>query len=290
MAYLLARQIRELPSLPLVVHRLVQTLDDPSSSAMDVENILALDQSATARLLAVANSAYYGMHHAVTTVSRAVVVLGLDEVRAIAMGTALSTLLQSTGFASQEAAQRLWLHALAVQEACLAVARSAGMARIDLAATAGLLHDLGWLVILSMEPDKWVHVEDAVQGRGMTIGEAEDMAGVSHLQAGKALASHWDMPPALAEVMGHHHSPLPDSPHRGLCLTVQLADHLACGLGFGPLPGEEPPGPVTREMSRLAHAIGGMDALMRRANSGIERKRKLWGELGLTKAPGNRVG
>ena len=290
MAYILARQIRGLPSLPQVVHRLVQTLDDPSSSARDVEDLLALDQSTTARLLAVANSAYYGMHHAINTVSRAVVVLGLEEVRGIVMGNALSTLLQGSDVGSQKAAHRLWLHALAVQEACLLVARTAGLARSDLAATAGLLHDLGWMVVLSLEPDKWGILEDAVLKNGKTISEAEELAGVSHLQAGEALAAHWDMPPALAEVMAHHHSPLPGSAHRSLCLAVQLADFLACSLGLGPLEGRESPSSAAGAARELGCLSGDILALREKLKTGIEQKKKLWGELGLENAPGNRVG
>ena len=289
MAFAFARQINELPSLPQVVLRLVQTLDDPSSSAMDVENILALDQSATARLLAVANSAYYGMHHAVNTVGRAVIVLGLEEVRGIAMGSALSTLLTNSGFSSTEAARRLWLHALAVQEASLLVARSAGLARADLAGTAGLLHDLGWVVIMKLEPEKWDVLENAVLGQDKTISEAEKLAMASHQQAGESLAAHWDMPPALAEVMAHHHSPRPESPHYALCQVVQLADYLACSLGLGPLKGKEAAAPAASAAKELGCRPDDILALRDSLKNCIERKWNLWGELGLKPAPESRI-
>ncbi len=227
-------RIERLPTLPAVLANLFRALDDDHSSAQDIEKILEHDQSTTSKLLSVANSAYYGLRHEVTSIARAVVVLGLEEVRSICMGLVLSSMLHPHGFADQESAAQLWRHALAVQQAARALAgRCQGVSK-DVALTAGLLHDLGWVVLMAYRPETWARLRASLAEEGLSLDQAEERLGFSHQEAGLALARHWDLPPVLAESLGWHHRPTATLPHFQVTGLVHLADLLAGGLGQGP--------------------------------------------------------
>lgn len=236
-----ARKIDHLPSLPAILDRLIQTLDNPLSSASDIESILESDQSTTSRLLGVANSAYYGLHNSVTTVSRAVVVLGMPEVRSICLRAALAALLDARRIADPKAAQQIWLHSLAVQEAARNLCRRFPSLRVEEASTAALLHDLGWVVIMGYFPEEWRSIRSYMEEQGLNSAQAEHKVGFGHQQAGGMLASQWDLPPALGEAISSHHNPDPNSSHYHLCQLVHLADFLACTLGAGPFVKPETP-------------------------------------------------
>ncbi|MFH1061132.1 MAG: HDOD domain-containing protein [Pseudomonadota bacterium] len=226
------RKIRNLPTLPEVLASILASLDDPRSSVTDLEKKIRYDQALTTKLLAVANSAYYGFRHPVTSVGRAVVAVGYNEVRNLAMGLSLVGFLHPSTFRNPQIARQLWLHSVAVSEAARMAARYVGLEDGDLAFTAGLLHDVGKVVLLAFFPDE---VDELMvrMSQGEGLEEAEKAMEMSHQAVGKALAEHWELPASVAQVISRHHLPMASREHRGLVCTVHLADYLAHGLGLG---------------------------------------------------------
>ncbi|MBI4798176.1 MAG: HDOD domain-containing protein [Desulfarculus sp.] len=230
----LPQRIERLPSLPTVLSNLLAALDNETTSTQDIEHILEQDQSTTSKLLSVANSAYYGLRHQVTSISRAVMVLGLDEVRSICLGTVLASMLGPRAFADEESARQLWRHSLATQQAARLLAERSGAVNKSVALTTGLLHDLGWVVLMAYRPELWERLRQGVDQEGLSLEQAEAGLSFSHQEAGLALAKHWDLPPLLARVMGHHHQPQASLPHAAEVGLTHLADGLAGELGQGP--------------------------------------------------------
>lgn len=216
-----------LPSPPSLLSAMLQALDDEATSAADLERLVSQDQSTAARLLAVANSAYYGSRHQVTSVARAVVVLGLNEVRAICLGSVLTSLLHPNRFADSSAAEALWRHSLIVSQATRLIAERSRRLRPDLALTAGLLHDLGWVVIMAHHPGDWGQARTRQRERGLTLVEAARDLGWDHQQAGYLLARQWDLPPMMTACLGRHHQPSLSDPDFPCVATVHLAELLA---------------------------------------------------------------
>ncbi|MFZ5586901.1 MAG: HDOD domain-containing protein [Thermodesulfobacteriota bacterium] len=233
------QHIDSLPSPPALLAGLMRALDDDGASAERLESMISQDQSTTGLLLSVANSAYYGLRYEVTSVARAVVVLGLGEVRAICLGSVLAGLLHPRRFADPDAAMALWRHSLYTQEAARLLARRCGGLREDVALTAGLLHDLGWVVILVYRPDLWMRLNTWL-GEGASLLQAEQRLGFSHQQAGGVLARQWDLPPLLATVMTTHHQPQMGGEHAEAVCLLHLADRLASELGQGAWAEPEP--------------------------------------------------
>lgn len=273
-----ARKMDFLPSLPPVLEKLLATLDDPHSSADDVEEILHHDQSTTSRLLGVANSAYYGMRHDISSVARAVVILGLAEVRSICISTVMEALLAPAGLTERRTAAQVWLHSFAVQEAVRVIARRLELPSLDVALTAGLLHDVGWVVMMSYFESQWHELRRALD-EGATPEEAQARAGMNHQEAGGLLARHWGLPSSLEEVITRHHRPDSDLSHFSLVALVHLADALAWDLDLGALPDQEPP-PRREEAALelgLSHTV--LAECRREMEKDLEQNKERWSRL-----------
>lgn len=229
----LLRGINALPTLPGVLAKILQTLENQWSSVHDLEDIIKNDQSLSSKMLAAANSAYYGFPQQITTVHRSALVLGYDEVRKICMGASLVGFLSQAPGHDKALAEALWRHSLGVAEASRLLAqRQEGRRGLDTesAFTAGLLHDLGKVVLVAFFPEAARAMRELMAREGLTWRQAETALDLDHQDIGLYLAEHWNLPPMLSEVMGRHHEPDPSLKYLPMVLTVHLADWLVHDL------------------------------------------------------------
>lgn len=229
----LIKRIRNIPTLPSILAKIIETLDDQDSSASDLELIVVNDQSLTTKLLAVSNSAYYGFRHQITTVRRAVVAIGYDEVRNICLGLSLMGFLHPSTFRDKDAAEQLWLHSLAAAKACAILAESTKICDKGLAFTSGLLHDIGKVVLGAFMPEEMSELQKLMGDRGLSYREAETELDLSHEEVGMALAELWDLPPVIVEVLGRHHNPQPALAYYPAVAMVNAADVLVHRASIG---------------------------------------------------------
>ncbi len=225
--------INALPTLPGVLTKILQTLEDQWSSAQDLESIIRNDQSLSSKMLAASNSAYYGFPQQITTVHRAALVLGYDEVRKICMGAGLVGFMQKAPAHDRALSEELWRHSLSVAEASRLLAQRQEAGRgpdTESAFTAGLLHDLGKVVLVAFFPEAAKALMDLTAREDLTWRQAEEVLELDHQDIGLYLAEHWNLPPMLGEVMGRHHEPDPSLKFLPMVLTVHLADWLTHDL------------------------------------------------------------
>lgn len=229
----LIRKITYIPTLPEVLAQILSLLNDPTSSAGDLEKIITHDQALSAKVLAVANTAYYGFRHEIITVRRAVVAMGYEEIRNVCLGASLMGYLHPSTFQDKQAAELLWLHSLCVAEAARLLAHDAKTCRPDAAFTAGLLHDLGKVVLSAFFPKEQDAVYELMEKEGLSYRAAEKAQEVDHCMVGRVLAKIWDLPSQLEEALGFHHEPQADKPHFAITASVHLADCMARQIGLG---------------------------------------------------------
>jgi putative nucleotidyltransferase with HDIG domain len=212
---------RSLPSLPLVLNRILELINNDNSNVRELESLIKRDQSLSCRVLAAANSAYYGTTQKVETVGRAVVVLGFQKVREFCLGAGLMGLLGRSMSLDEDEAEAMWKHSLATAEAASSVARRSGIVDPELAFTAGLLHDLGKVVLAVYLTETYGPL------KGRTWRDAEMVLDLDHQDLGLALAEQWGLPPSLAECMARHHCPDPSLTYAELVAAIHVADCLA---------------------------------------------------------------
>lgn len=196
------QQIEHLPTLPQVVMRVLSMAESPKISAVELSKVL--DQSLAAKVLKVANSAYYGgKGRKISTIHHAIMMIGFESVKEIILTTSFFHTLRDVR--DVQSLQPLWQHSL---ECALISKRLAWIYRydsLDEAYLTGLTHDIGRLVILQYFSQKFEEIEEKKKS-GIALLQAEkEVLQMTHAEIGAKVAQRWTFPPNLIDVIGHHH-------------------------------------------------------------------------------------
>ncbi len=230
----LVRRVKDLPALPEAVTRVMHLTNDPKAGASDIARALASDQALTARALKLANSAFYGGSRRIGTVSEAVVTLGMRTTRNLVMATGCQEMLERavSGYALPRGA--LWRHSLACATAAQALAVRAGFRQAEEAFVAGLLHDIGKVVLNTYLKEQFVRVLLRASAGDVTFNEAErEILGFDHAEAGACLLERWKLPASLVSAVRFHHAPGGAGDSSLLPRLVHVADAVSLTLGAG---------------------------------------------------------
>ncbi len=228
---LILSQLDQLPTLPAIASRVLQATTSDESSAREVVQLIECDQSLSAKILRLVHQASRGAPRDVTTVDKAVVLLGFNAVRhAVLSLSVFETFGAGDDRESRFDRREFWKHALAV--GCLSrllAERWPGHEDPEVAFVCGLLHDLGKVALDACLPKSYDRVVSLASSRRACILDVErEVLGVDHTVAGKRLAQRWKLPRSLVEcIWFHHHTPdmLPDTVvHPDLVQIVNLAD------------------------------------------------------------------
>lgn len=217
----------DLPFTPRLLQELfVQTREDGLFSLDDVARTIAHDQGLTTRILTMANSAYYGLQSQVTSIARAIAVLGLKQVRTIVMALAVRA-LACRGLPPEFDLGVYWRHQLLVAQTARNLARSHGLADPEGLFTAGMLHDLGKLIIAQRAPKDWLAIGLLARGESLPPAQAEERYwGVDHGVVGALVLKAWNLPPDLTEPINWLHDPDLSPDHAPAARCLCLADAL----------------------------------------------------------------
>lgn len=227
----LVSKIQDLPSLPDVVMRVYQMADDPQMNAQKIGAMIYKDQALTARALRMVNSAYFGLSRRIASIEEAVIVLGAQAIKNLALLAATYPLMQKTLNGYTEDKDGLWKHALATGLIAQLCAKQIELKNPSELFTAGLLHDVGKL-ILSTSMSEWMgDLREMVTKRGKSVVEAEqELFGFTHADVGAALVDRWNLPNPIADLVLHHHNAAQTgNPENAI---VQFADYCANTLGY----------------------------------------------------------
>ncbi|MBW1645118.1 MAG: HDOD domain-containing protein [Deltaproteobacteria bacterium] len=229
-------RIEELPTLPAVIPRLLALLEDPRSDAAAVTGVIAHDPALTAKILKVANSAYYGFSRQIESLQHAVALLGFNMVKSLAISIGVIKSLPGGPPSEHFSAAGLWLHSLAVAVGMQELSRQlAGAADRDYLFIIGLLHDLGKVVLDQFFPELFRQVLAKVeQQEGARLHEIErQLIGIDHSEVGAMLLNRWRFPARIvAPVAALHRRPaggVDPVDVALLRLANRLAQEIACG-------------------------------------------------------------
>lgn len=223
--------------------RMLSVLCDPQVDGSEIATLIARQPPIYARVLRVANSPFYGQPRSITTIERALILLGRDAVRGIAVASCFDRAMVRSMKGSALNLQAMTRHSLATAAAAEAIATVARPALAPEAFIAGLLHNLGIPVQAQLDPDAIDAMIDANRkGSACGIRMLESAhAKVGHEECLAAVFEAWQMPASLVAVASHHHAPMDaPEPARDLTALVNLGASLAlaigCGYGLEPAP------------------------------------------------------
>ena len=222
--------IDNLPTPPMVYTRINDAIRNPNSSAYQIGSIIAEDPAMSAKILRLSNSVFYGTRNEITTVKQAVITIGIEAIKSLVLSTSVFDAFRCPKDLA-EFQEEFWRHSLAVASACRLLVRkisSQWITDADKVFSAGLLHDIGKLVMITHLPDDWKRREKALveSHQPMYMVEHETL-GYTHAEIGAALAAKWHLPGILIDSIRYHHNPL-DSEHKdSLASLVYCADFLA---------------------------------------------------------------
>jgi HD-like signal output (HDOD) protein len=229
------KKVTTIAALPEVTAKIVSTVEDPRSTAAALHKIVAHDPALATRILKIVNSAFYGLPGQIGSVERAIVMLGLNAIKNIAVAASLGQLFRGVKLTDTFSAKDLWTHCIAVGVTARELARQMKVPIADEAFLAGLIHDTGLLVSLQTAPEKLRKVCEVAKTSDKPFCEIErEMTGVDHQQLGQGIAELWKFPRACQLVAGRHHNPTSLSDNNRLLVTlVFVADTLCCQQSRG---------------------------------------------------------
>lgn len=218
---------KELPTLPKMATRLLGLLNDEDALVKDMVDCIDKDPALATKVLKAANSAFYAMRFEITSIHQAIVLLGFREIGRIAMSSLLADRLLSVAPIAKDHAISLWKHMTTV--AILAKELTPRDAMEPDAYTLGLLHDIGWLILIAQAPEVFVSICEEQAENTLAL---EELWGTDHCLWGAKLAEQWGLPEPFQIVLLRHHNPFQEVAPPRYLLRVTLADFVAKRLGI----------------------------------------------------------
>ena len=241
----ITQSIIGLPTLPTVITQLISLIDNPKTSARNVSQLISTDQALTAKILKLANSAFYGFPREIATVQHAVVVLGFETVKNL--GLSVSVLERFSGADAATGGdefdrQKFWEHSISCGVAARLLAGKLRYRMPGEAFAAGILHDIGRLILSQYFPVEFAEILLLMREESLYIGHAEEQVlGVTHAEVGSWLAERWNLPDQLEQSIAMHHAPGRIKGPAELPSLIHLADFLCRREKIGDGGGEKLP-------------------------------------------------
>jgi len=225
--------LRELPAFPSIATKLLQLASDPNVDVNKLAGLLRSDASFSAEMLRRANSALYGLSSEVSSLRQAVMLLGLDQIKSLALALCIGSYLRSA--LNLAPLRRCWRHSLTT---AILAEKSATPAQADIAYTAGILHDIGLFGLMVNYPNEYASMLVVAQENQFDLLATERaLFDLDHCEAGAWLARQWKFPRGIEDVTLRHHI-RPENDDLSMPAHIYRASAVASALGFaisGPL-------------------------------------------------------
>lgn len=250
--------VEKMPAFPRSVQRVMQLTSDVNASAKDIVQVIESDPIMTIKILKVINSPFYGFSQKITSIQRAIVYMGLNTIKNMALSIAAIGVLNPKNKANFNT-QEFLLHSLTTASICRMLAE-----RLDIPPSdsndffvAGLLHDFGKIVFAEFEPEKFKQALEKSTLENRPLHETEfEFMGVTHAQAGGLLAKKWAFGQKLINAIDHHHSKVNNDALKDCVFAAnQISKKMQFGFAGNPIIEEFPQAIIARFNLSLAELI-----------------------------------
>jgi putative nucleotidyltransferase with HDIG domain len=227
----LIREAGELPPMPQVAQRALGMIREEEASAVQLAEVLSVEQVLTGLLLRNANSAYYGMQNRILTVNQAIVVMGMNAVRELLLASSVVSYLYRPLPGYELRRGELWRHSLGVAIGARFLMERRNKRLVEEAYYAGLLCDIGKLAF-----EKLIRRTDTFTSDWLEhsfLDKEQEVFGLNHAALGAEMAARWGLPDVLAQVIANHHTPSQAAQKPEIASAVHLSDMTLMMMGIG---------------------------------------------------------
>lgn len=230
----LVDKFNDLKTLPHVAIRVTQLAGSESTTLQDFEEVIKLDPILVARLLRLVNSPYFGLSNDVESIAKAVVFIGMRELRNLVAVEALCTLFKDNKENSAFSRKNLWMHSATVAILGQMICRRIFGLDGENVFLAGIIHDIGLIVEDQLVGEELRQVCTAFAAGQPSISAIEDeVIGTNHAKVGRLLAAEWKLPDEVVEAIRFHHLQDKEHPIPSVISILQIAEFMACKLQYG---------------------------------------------------------
>ncbi|MDR2211093.1 MAG: HDOD domain-containing protein [Spirochaetaceae bacterium] len=253
--------IKTMPSLPTSVAKVLEVCNNPQTSPADLNHVISLDPVLVGRVLKLINSAYYGLGQQVTSLVRAIIMLGINTVKNLALSSAVLGNLSSNKTTAGLNMEGFWRHSLCVGVAAKIIAKKRGVdiKQAEEYFTAGLLHDIGKIALNAVLANDYMLTISASDRERLSLVRMEDRnLGINHCTAGAMIVRAWKLEGAVGDAIIYHHNHLDyEDAHKDVLYTIILANRFASEMeiGFSGDRRPEKPGPSIWEFLGIDSGI-----------------------------------
>ncbi len=203
----LFKNVKTLPTLPVVVQKIFASINDPKVGAKQLAEIIASDQTLTARVLKLVNSSFFGMKGKVQNIYNAVTMLGFSTIRQICLGASICGKFQNVTDAANFSGPAFWEHSIATATIAKEISKKTIKIEPDICYTLGLLHDIGKLLLLENQKERFFEALAMAKKDNIHLHEAEaKIFEVDHAEIGNWLLRKWNLPRDSRRAVKNHHS------------------------------------------------------------------------------------
>jgi len=266
--------IKTMPSLPTSVNKVLEICNNPQVSPADLNRVISLDPVLVGRVLKLINSAYYGLGQPVTNLARAIIMLGINTVKNLALSTAVMGHLSSKDKSSGLNMEGFWRHSLCVGVSAKLLARKRGIdAKLtEEYFTAGLLHDIGKIPINAVLSKEYMLTVSVADRERESLFRAEEATlGMNHCASGAMIAASWKLEGAVGDTIMYHHDYQGYSgDYKDVLYSIAAANWFAShsGIGFSGDRHPEAAAPAVWETMKVSLEI--FDEIEQNVNKEIE--------------------
>jgi len=230
----LVERVQGLPTLPSMLNNINQMILNPRTSAKEIAQVISSDPALTSKTLRVVNSSFYGFPNRITTITHAIVILGFNTIKSIVLSSTIFDVFRRTVKPGDFDRTEFWKHSIGCGAAAKVIGRRLNYPMLEELFIAGLLHDVGKIVMDQFLPDKFVEVLNLVRSRDILIVEAEaQILGATHADVGAWLFEKWNLSKGLVETTRCHHNPALASDSQKFAEIIHVSDILVRAIRFG---------------------------------------------------------
>lgn len=222
-------EFKDIPPMPNVMVKALNVIKNPATGIAELGKIMQMDQAIATKTLMLVNSAFYGFRQQITSINKALVVLGMMKAKNIIMSLALKKMMTAQG------SRELWEHSIKCAIAAEVLAKEYRVINPDDAFVIGFLHDIGKILLNTKNPLKYSKVRYLAQQSNVDLVEVEDAQfGTNHCILGALISKKWQLPVILTNCIRYHHDPVQSSLPT-LCGVVYCADRLVQNIIPNPI-------------------------------------------------------